>query len=80
MFDHYPNFGIGDVVAGTTPVTLIKHTLAHHKGFHLPTLTDEFVFHQLAMGNKNGRGKKKKKSDLQWCLNKKGREKKKKKL
>ena len=33
-------------MAGTTPVTLIEQTFAHRKGFHLPTLTDEFVFHQ----------------------------------
>ena len=33
-------------MAGTTPVTLIEHTLTHNKGFHLPTLTDELVLHQ----------------------------------
>ena len=46
LFD-YPNFGIGDFVAGTTPVALIEQTFTFHRGFHLPTLTDEFVFHQL---------------------------------
>ena len=44
--DCYPNFGIGDFVAGTTPVALIEQTLTFYRGFHLPTLTDEFVFHQ----------------------------------
>ena len=46
VFDCYPNFGIGDFVAGTTSVALIEQTFTFHKGFHLPTLTDEFVFHQ----------------------------------
>ena len=35
-------------MAGTTPVTLIEQTFAHRKGFHLPTLTDEFVFHHFS--------------------------------
>ena len=42
-----PNFGIGDSVAGTTPVALIEQTLTFYRGFHLPTLTDELVFHQI---------------------------------
>ena len=46
VFDYYPNFGIGDFVAGITPVALIEQTFAFYKGFHLLTLTDEFVFHQ----------------------------------
>ena len=46
VLDCYPNFGIGDFVAGTTPVALIEQTFTFHRGFHLPTLTDEFVFHQ----------------------------------
>ena len=43
VFDYYPNFGIGDFVAGTTPMALIEQTFAFYKGFHLLTLTDEFV-------------------------------------
>ena len=46
VFDCYPNFGIGDFVAGTTPVALIEQTFTFYKGFHLLTLTDELVFHQ----------------------------------
>ena len=46
VFDYYPNFGIGDFVAGTTPVALIKQTLTFDKAFHLLILTDELVFHQ----------------------------------
>ena len=46
VFIHYSNFGIGDVVAGTTPVALIERTFIFYREFHLPTLTDEFVFHQ----------------------------------
>ena len=46
VFIHYSNFGIGDSVAGTTPVALIEQTFTFYKGFHLLTLTDEFVFHQ----------------------------------
>ena len=46
LFNYYPNFGIGDFVAGTTPVALIEQTFTFYKGFHLLTLTDEFVFHQ----------------------------------
>ena len=46
VFNCYPNFGIGDFVAGTTPVSLIEQTFTFHKRFHLPTLTDGFVFHQ----------------------------------
>ena len=45
VFDCYPNFGIGDFVAGTTPVALIEQILTFYRGFHLPTLTDELVFH-----------------------------------
>ena len=33
-------------MTGTTPVTIIKHTLSHYEGFHLPTLADDLVFHQ----------------------------------
>ena len=44
-----PNFGIGDSVAGTTPVALIEQTLTFYRGFHLPTLTDELVFHQQSL-------------------------------
>ena len=32
VFDCYPNFGIGDFVAGTTPVALIKQTLTFRQG------------------------------------------------
>ena len=39
--------GIGDVVVGTTPVTIIKHTLSHNEGFHLLTLADDLVLHQV---------------------------------
>ena len=46
VFVHYPNFGIGDVVAGTTLVALIERTFIFYRGFRLPILTDEFVFHQ----------------------------------
>ena len=48
VFIHYSNFGIGDVVAGTTPVALIERTFIFYREFHLPTLTDEFVFHQFS--------------------------------
>ena len=47
IFDYYPNFGIGDFVAGTTPVALIKQTFTFYGGLHLLTLTDGFVFHQI---------------------------------
>ena len=50
LFDYYPNFGIGDFVAGTTPMALIEQTFIYHRGFHLPTLTDEFVFHHKPYG------------------------------
>ena len=46
VFDYYPNFGIGDFVAGTTPVALIEQTFTFYRGFHLLTLTNGFVFHQ----------------------------------
>ena len=46
-FDYYSDFGIGDFVAGTTPVALIKQTFTFYSGLHLLTLTDGFVFHQL---------------------------------
>ena len=46
VFNYYPNFGIGDFVAGTTPVALIEQTFTFYKGFHPLTLTNEFVFHQ----------------------------------
>ena len=46
VFDYYPNFGIGDFVAGTTPVALIKQTFTFYSGLHLLILTDGFVFHQ----------------------------------
>ena len=45
VFDYYPNFGIEDFVAGTTPVALIKQTFTFYRGLHLLTLTDGFVFH-----------------------------------
>ena len=32
VFDCYPNFGIGDFVAGTTPVALIEQTLTFRQG------------------------------------------------
>ena len=48
VFNYYPNFGIGDFVAGTTPVSLIEQTFTFHKRFHLLTLTDGFVFHHNA--------------------------------
>ena len=48
VFDYYPNFGIGDFVAGTTPVALIEQTFTFYRGFHLLTLTDGFVFHQFS--------------------------------
>ena len=46
VFDCFPNFDIGDFVAGTTPVALIEQTFTFYKGFHLLILTDELVFHQ----------------------------------
>ena len=46
VFIHYSNFGIGDSVAGTTPMALIEQTFTFYRGFHLLTLTNGFVFHQ----------------------------------
>ena len=46
ILDYYPNFGIGDFVAGTTPVALIKQIFTFYSGLHLLILTDGFVFHQ----------------------------------
>ena len=43
----YSNFGIGDVVAGTIPVTIFEDTFTQIGGcFHLPILTDKLTLHQ----------------------------------
>ena len=51
VFDCYPNFGIGDFVASTTPMAFIEQTFTFHRGVHLPTFTDEFVFHHVLLEN-----------------------------
>ena len=43
----YSNFGIGDVVAGTTPMTIFEDTFTQTRGWiHLPISTDELTLHQ----------------------------------
>ena len=45
------DFGIGNVVAGTTPVTIFEDTFTQTGDwFHLPTLTYELTLHQGVFG------------------------------